>query len=236
MTLIYFPPPPLPQVNGCKTRDFDCRMTVPLIAEASNKLNLVICRNPLLRQSAANRDSLVLDAEPLDKEESRELLAITAADLHSKEPHKPVDAAADVQLQKKEARKSLTAAVDLMKKEELTSVGAVRDLQKKEGQKWASGLDFESKAELKTAVERNQQKASTLPGDGRVPMSSIAGAKPSTGDAKANTLGMKPAVAAKPSFPAGKPPVAAKSSVALAVARFNSSSARSEPPRSVLRK
>jgi hypothetical protein len=39
------------QVNGRKTRDFDCTMAVPLIAEAGNKLHLVICRNPLLRPS-----------------------------------------------------------------------------------------------------------------------------------------------------------------------------------------
>ncbi|XP_025107454.1 glutamate receptor-interacting protein 1-like [Pomacea canaliculata] len=37
------------QVNGTKTRDFDCCMTVPLIAEAGNNLRMVICRNPLLR-------------------------------------------------------------------------------------------------------------------------------------------------------------------------------------------
>ena len=213
-------------------------MTVPLIAEAGNKLNLVICRNPLLRQSTANRDSLVIDNEPQDKDEARQTPAVTAAELRNKEAWKPVDATIDVQLQKKEARKSLTAVVDLVKKEDFRLAASVGNLQDKEGQQPVSGLDYESKAGLKTGAERNQQKASTLPGDGRVPTTSVIGAKPTTLDATPNTMGMKPAVAAKPSFPAGKPPVAAKSNVALAVARFNSSNAspsvsRSNTPRSL---
>lgn len=52
------------QVNSTKTRDFDCCMTVPLIAAASNKLHLVICRNPLLRQSHSAQDTLSGDASP----------------------------------------------------------------------------------------------------------------------------------------------------------------------------
>lgn len=38
------------QVNSVKTRDFDCRMAVPLISEAGNNLDLVISRNPLASQ------------------------------------------------------------------------------------------------------------------------------------------------------------------------------------------
>lgn len=49
------------QVNGTKTRDFDCCMTVPLIAEAGNNLRMVICRNPLLVQARGITDSDVGD-------------------------------------------------------------------------------------------------------------------------------------------------------------------------------
>ncbi|XP_041347571.1 glutamate receptor-interacting protein 1-like [Gigantopelta aegis] len=51
------------QVNKVRTRDFDCCLTIPLIAEAGNKLRLVICRNPLLRASRATRESCLMDTE-----------------------------------------------------------------------------------------------------------------------------------------------------------------------------
>ncbi|XP_056654399.1 glutamate receptor-interacting protein 1 isoform X8 [Monodelphis domestica] len=38
------------QVNHVRTRDFDCCLVVPLIAESGNKLDLVISRNPLASQ------------------------------------------------------------------------------------------------------------------------------------------------------------------------------------------
>uniref|UniRef100_A0A8C5RH49 Glutamate receptor interacting protein 1 n=1 Tax=Laticauda laticaudata TaxID=8630 RepID=A0A8C5RH49_LATLA len=38
------------QVNHVRTRDFDCCLVVPLIAESDNKLELVISRNPLASQ------------------------------------------------------------------------------------------------------------------------------------------------------------------------------------------
>ncbi|XP_025908560.1 glutamate receptor-interacting protein 1 [Nothoprocta perdicaria] len=42
------------QVNHVRTRDFDCCLVVPLIAESGNKLELVISRNPLAsRQGSA---------------------------------------------------------------------------------------------------------------------------------------------------------------------------------------
>ncbi|MBN3279437.1 GRIP1 protein, partial [Polyodon spathula] len=41
------------QVNHVRTRDFDCCLVVPLIAESGNKLDLVISRNPLARQQGA---------------------------------------------------------------------------------------------------------------------------------------------------------------------------------------
>ncbi|XP_068132830.1 glutamate receptor-interacting protein 1 isoform X5 [Hyperolius riggenbachi] len=38
------------QVNHIRTRDFDCCLVVPLIAESGNKLDLVISRNPIASQ------------------------------------------------------------------------------------------------------------------------------------------------------------------------------------------
>ncbi|XP_065791165.1 glutamate receptor-interacting protein 1 [Muntiacus reevesi] len=40
------------QVNHVRTRDFDCGLVVPLIAESGNKLDLVISRNPLASQKS----------------------------------------------------------------------------------------------------------------------------------------------------------------------------------------
>ncbi|XP_032973289.1 glutamate receptor-interacting protein 1 isoform X5 [Rhinolophus ferrumequinum] len=40
------------QVNHVRTRDFDCCLVVPLIAESGNKLDLVISRNPLAAQKS----------------------------------------------------------------------------------------------------------------------------------------------------------------------------------------
>uniref|UniRef100_A0A672RFJ7 Glutamate receptor-interacting protein 1-like n=1 Tax=Sinocyclocheilus grahami TaxID=75366 RepID=A0A672RFJ7_SINGR len=39
------------QINHVRTRDFDCCLVVPLIAESGNKLDLVISRNPVSSQS-----------------------------------------------------------------------------------------------------------------------------------------------------------------------------------------
>ncbi|XP_074125803.1 glutamate receptor-interacting protein 1 isoform X3 [Sminthopsis crassicaudata] len=42
------------QVNHVRTRDFDCCLVVPLIAESGNKLELVISRNPLASQKVVS--------------------------------------------------------------------------------------------------------------------------------------------------------------------------------------
>ncbi|XP_029139780.1 glutamate receptor-interacting protein 1 isoform X2 [Protobothrops mucrosquamatus] len=42
------------QVNHVRTRDFDCCLVVPLIAESGNKLELVISRNPLPSQKKSS--------------------------------------------------------------------------------------------------------------------------------------------------------------------------------------
>ncbi|ELK25757.1 Glutamate receptor-interacting protein 1 [Myotis davidii] len=43
------------QVNHVRTRDFDCCLVVPLIAESGNKLDLVISRNPLASQKSVDQ-------------------------------------------------------------------------------------------------------------------------------------------------------------------------------------
>ncbi|XP_036025518.1 glutamate receptor-interacting protein 1 isoform X1 [Onychomys torridus] len=46
------------QVNHVRTRDFDCCLVVPLIAESGNKLDLVISRNPLASQKSTEQQAL----------------------------------------------------------------------------------------------------------------------------------------------------------------------------------
>ncbi|XP_008587984.1 PREDICTED: glutamate receptor-interacting protein 1 isoform X2 [Galeopterus variegatus] len=46
------------QVNHVRTRDFDCCLVVPLIAESGNKLDLVISRNPLASQKSIEQQTL----------------------------------------------------------------------------------------------------------------------------------------------------------------------------------
>ncbi|KAL6057951.1 hypothetical protein STEG23_015819 [Scotinomys teguina] len=46
------------QVNHVRTRDFDCCLVVPLIAESGNKLDLVISRNPLASQKSLEQQAL----------------------------------------------------------------------------------------------------------------------------------------------------------------------------------
>nr|XP_004650127.1 glutamate receptor-interacting protein 1 isoform X16 [Jaculus jaculus] len=46
------------QVNHVRTRDFDCCLVVPLIAESGNKLDLVISRNPLASQKSTEQQTL----------------------------------------------------------------------------------------------------------------------------------------------------------------------------------
>ena len=43
------------QVNHVRTRDFDCCLAVPLLAEAGDVLALVISRNPLAQSSRTPR-------------------------------------------------------------------------------------------------------------------------------------------------------------------------------------
>lgn len=49
-----------------RTRDFDCSLAIPLIADAGESLDIVVCRNPLTRHKTALKEPLrrKLPAEP----------------------------------------------------------------------------------------------------------------------------------------------------------------------------
>ncbi|KFO14821.1 Glutamate receptor-interacting protein 1, partial [Balearica regulorum gibbericeps] len=55
------------QVNHVRTRDFDCCLVVPLIAESGNKLELVISRNPLASQKGSSEQQTSASGEWRDQ-------------------------------------------------------------------------------------------------------------------------------------------------------------------------
>ncbi|XP_063179083.1 glutamate receptor-interacting protein 1 isoform X10 [Chroicocephalus ridibundus] len=55
------------QVNHVRTRDFDCCLVVPLIAESGNKLELVISRNPLASQKGSSEQQTSAGGEWSDQ-------------------------------------------------------------------------------------------------------------------------------------------------------------------------
>lgn len=55
------------QVNHVRTRDFDCCLVVPLIAESGNKLELVISRNPLASQKGCSEQQTSASGEWSDQ-------------------------------------------------------------------------------------------------------------------------------------------------------------------------
>ncbi|KAM6384596.1 glutamate receptor-interacting protein 1 isoform 11-T11 [Alca torda] len=55
------------QVNHVRTRDFDCCLVVPLIAESGNKLELVISRNPLASQKGSSEQQASAGGEWSDQ-------------------------------------------------------------------------------------------------------------------------------------------------------------------------
>nr|XP_022296819.1 glutamate receptor-interacting protein 1-like isoform X3 [Crassostrea virginica] len=46
------------QVNGIRTKDFDCALTIPLITEAGNSLYLIISRNPITKSASLGTKKL----------------------------------------------------------------------------------------------------------------------------------------------------------------------------------
>ncbi|XP_072407674.1 glutamate receptor-interacting protein 1 isoform X10 [Chiloscyllium punctatum] len=59
------------QVNHIRTRDFDCCLVVPLIADSGNKLELVISRNPLAFQEVLSVDQTFQAGEWSEQDEAR---------------------------------------------------------------------------------------------------------------------------------------------------------------------
>lgn len=51
------------QINHVRTRDFDCCLVVPLIAESGNKLDLVISRNPASSRTGSQSELNQLPTE-----------------------------------------------------------------------------------------------------------------------------------------------------------------------------
>ncbi|XP_036375874.1 glutamate receptor-interacting protein 1 isoform X6 [Megalops cyprinoides] len=65
------------QINHVRTRDFDCCLVVPLIAESGNKLDLVISRNPQASQAATELNQLPTETptdwtEPSDPQQQQQ--------------------------------------------------------------------------------------------------------------------------------------------------------------------
>ncbi|XP_076447578.1 glutamate receptor-interacting protein 2-like isoform X2 [Babylonia areolata] len=183
------------QVNGHKTRDFDCVMTVPLIAEAGNKLNLVVCRNPLLRHSHLFRDSLVIDADP-----------------HTKGDKPQLAEGADVVRGREGGRSGREATV-----RPKSSGGELQLNDSKVG--GGGGGEGGGRREW---GGRGLRKSNTMSGDGR----DLREGKPLLfPKPPAITRAHSHIAATRPGPLAAKPPVAAKSSAAVAMARMNMSSA-----------
>jgi hypothetical protein len=63
------------QINKIRTRDFDCSLAIPLIADAGESLDIVVCRNPLTQNKTALKEPQRRKPpppEPLDGAESCE--------------------------------------------------------------------------------------------------------------------------------------------------------------------
>uniref|UniRef100_A0A8C9QYU9 Glutamate receptor interacting protein 1 n=1 Tax=Scleropages formosus TaxID=113540 RepID=A0A8C9QYU9_SCLFO len=69
------------QINHVRTRDYDCNLVVPLIAESGNKLDLVISRNPLASQSHTELNNVAAEVS-VDWTEPSEL---------GRQNHEPVE-------------------------------------------------------------------------------------------------------------------------------------------------
>lgn len=66
LTLTLTAAPLLSQINHVRTRDFDCCLVVPLIAESPNRLELVISRNPASSASLLSNHSDGHAPQPLE--------------------------------------------------------------------------------------------------------------------------------------------------------------------------
>ncbi|XP_040838120.1 glutamate receptor-interacting protein 1 isoform X9 [Ochotona curzoniae] len=73
------------QVNHVRTRDFDCCLVVPLIAESGNKLDLVISRNPLASQKSMDQQTLP-EGDWCDQNTAFSQQPIHSGNLETREP------------------------------------------------------------------------------------------------------------------------------------------------------
>lgn len=72
------------QINHVRTRDFDCCLVVPLIAESGNKLDLVISRNPASAETSPSELNQLPGEEPVGWTDSAEPLPQEAAQQNSR--------------------------------------------------------------------------------------------------------------------------------------------------------
>ena len=54
------------QINKKKTRDHHCSLAIPLISEAGNTLDIVVCRNPLAAHKTVLKQSKQRKPLPVD--------------------------------------------------------------------------------------------------------------------------------------------------------------------------
>ncbi|XP_056000816.1 glutamate receptor-interacting protein 1-like isoform X3 [Ostrea edulis] len=76
------------QVNGKRTKDFDCALTIPLITEAGNSLHLIISRNPISKSASlgnrrCTRTQPFRDYRSYDEEKTYENSSVISASVHS---------------------------------------------------------------------------------------------------------------------------------------------------------
>ncbi|XP_062613191.1 glutamate receptor-interacting protein 1-like isoform X1 [Saccostrea cucullata] len=76
------------QVNGKRTKDFDCALTIPLITEAGNSLHLIISRNPIAKSASLGNKRFAgsqpfRDYNSYDDEKVYENSSISSASVHS---------------------------------------------------------------------------------------------------------------------------------------------------------
>ncbi|XP_061187950.1 glutamate receptor-interacting protein 1-like isoform X2 [Saccostrea echinata] len=76
------------QVNGKRTKDFDCALTIPLITEAGNSLHLIISRNPIAKSASLGHKRFAgsqpfRDYNSYDDEKVYENSSVSSASVYS---------------------------------------------------------------------------------------------------------------------------------------------------------
>ncbi|KAK3104164.1 hypothetical protein FSP39_024955 [Pinctada imbricata] len=76
------------QINGKRTRDFDCSLTIPLIAEAGSKMSLIVSRNPVAKSNSLdNRKTFGVqpfrEYRSCDENHEYSNISVVSAEIHS---------------------------------------------------------------------------------------------------------------------------------------------------------